>query len=74
MWKDGPTYLGESLTRSIAHRVLGKSSKDADEDFIDEQAKDGVRWARAGLKVVDGLEKGKPLAEQLPKLVAKISP
>lgn len=74
-FKDGPTYLAESLTRAITHRVLSKKkSRDADEDFIDEQAKDGIRWARASLKLVDGLEKGKPIAEQLPKVVGKVTP
>ncbi len=71
---DGPNYLTEGLTAAVAHSVLAKRSRDTDEDFIDEQARKGMRWARASLKVLDSAESGAPLAEQLPKIVGKVSP
>lgn len=73
-YEDGPNYLTEGLTAAVAHSVLAKRSRDADDDFIDEQAKNGMRWARASLKILDSAEKGTPLDEQLPKLVGKVSP
>lgn len=71
---NGEAYLTEALTRAVAYRVrVGKRTRDTDEDFIDEQAKDGIRWARAALKLLDDAGRGS-FAEQLPKLIAKSSP
>ena len=76
---DGKNYLAEALTRAVAHRVgtlvdKPKDARGADEDFIDEQARQGMRWARVGLKVIDRSDASKPLSEELPGLVKKVGP
>ncbi len=73
-FEDGPNYLTEALTAAVAHSVLSKRSRDADDDFIDEQAKNGQRWARAALKLLETADKGAPLATELPKVVGKVTP
>lgn len=78
-YDNGKNYLTVALTQALAHRVAlasagAKPSRDADEDFIDEQARQGMRWARASLKVLDRLEAGTPVSEQLPKIVSKVGP
>lgn len=75
----GENYLAIALTKTLAHRVrfavAGKpADTNADEDFIDEQARQGMRWARASLRVLEKIEAGSPLSEQLPKIVAKVNP
>ncbi len=74
-YPNGEAYLAETLTRAIAYRVRAKlnkkMSRDADEDFIDEQAKNGLRWARAVLKLLDKHKEGESFEEALPKLLAK---
>lgn len=75
----GENYLTIALTKALAHRVnlavAGKAGdKDADEDFIDEQAREGMRWARASLRVLEKIEEGAPLSEQLSKIVSKVNP
>ena len=70
---DGANYLTEALTRAAVHRLEhGKDNKDADEDFIDTQAKQGLRWGRAALKILDAHDKSTSFSEALPKLTAKI--
>lgn len=76
---NGKKYLGAALTRAIAHRVRTnvdkpKDVRTADEDFIDEQARQGMRWARAGLRLVDRRDAATPMAQDLLKLVRKINP
>lgn len=76
---DGENYLTEALAETITHRLAllsagTKDTREADEDFIDEQARKGMRWARATLRLLDKKEAGSPLSEQLPKLVSKLSP
>lgn len=71
---NGQAYLTEALTAATAYRVrVKRRTRDTDEDFIDEQAKDGIRWARAALKILDDAGRG-PLKDQLPRLLAKSSP
>lgn len=76
---DGANYLTEALTYALAHRVALAASKvkdtrEADEDFIDLQARQGMRWARAALKLLDRSDPKVPLAQDLPTLVGKVSP
>ena len=56
-YKDGQNYLTEALTSAMAYRVAakaaGKSGREADEEFVDEQAKNSMRWARGALRVLD---------------------
>ncbi|MCA9552235.1 MAG: hypothetical protein KC933_19510 [Myxococcales bacterium] len=76
-YPDGADYLAEALTVALAQRVsqAGKAdTREADEDFIDEQARQGMRWARAALKILEKHDGKTSLAEELPKLVDKISP
>jgi hypothetical protein len=76
-WPTGQAYLTDALTHALAHRALEGAPKgrrrDVDEAFIDAQAKDGMRWARAALRIVDRRGDA-PLAEALPRLVAKAKP
>lgn len=74
-WPNGKAYLSEALTNALAHRAMagGSTSRDADEEFIDEQARDGMRWARTALRVLDAHGSG-ALAEALPKLLSKANP
>ena len=76
-YPDGADYMAEALTRALAHRVAlaGKADAgDADEDFIDAQAQQGMRWARVALKIFEKHDGQTPMSEELPKLVDKISP
>lgn len=71
-WPNGPSYLTAALTAALAHRAMagGKASRDADEEFIDDQAKNGMRWARAALRILD--QHGSDSLEvALPRLLAK---
>ena len=73
-YQNGARYLAESVARAVAHRVIHPdANRDADEDFIDDQAKRGMRWARAGLKIVDAGSRGH-LAATLPARARKTSP
>lgn len=76
-WPTGEAYLTDALRTAVAHRAIvrasGSAHRDADEELIDAQAKDGMRWARAALRIIDAHGSG-PLAEALPDLLAKASP
>ena len=75
-WADAQAYLTDALTHAVAHRaaatVDGRAGRDADEAFIDAQAKDGMRWARIAMRMLDEHDDGK-LSEALPKLVRSAS-
>lgn len=77
-YPDGESYLTEALSQATAYRVAikleNKQPKDADEDFIDAQAKDGQRWARGALRVLDARDPKVPLLDDLPKIIAKVIP
>lgn len=77
-YPDGESYLTEALAQAAAYRVALKLDnrlpKDADEDFIDAQAKDGQRWARGALRVLDARDPKAPLADDLSKIIAKVIP
>lgn len=76
-WPTGEAYLAESLTHAVAFRVRsadGKGSKEAEEEFIDEQAKDGLRWARAALRVLELPAAGARLSGEIGKVIGKVSP
>ncbi|MEL6188173.1 MAG: hypothetical protein AAFU79_26405 [Myxococcota bacterium] len=74
-WPNGKAYLADALTHAVAHRARagGTATRDADEEFVDVEAKDGMRWARTALKILDDHGSGK-LADALPNLLAKASP
>ena len=76
-WPNGKAYLTDALTHAIVHRARskadGKGGREADEAFVDAQAKDGMRWSRAALRILDSHDKG-ALAESLPGLVARATP
>lgn len=71
---DGKNYLVEALARSLTHRVRHGSSSESDEDFVDLQARENMRWARIALRVWDKHEDGEPFAQALPGLVRKHGP
>jgi hypothetical protein len=73
-YPDGPVYLAHTLTRVLSYKVLGKiTGASDDEDFVDVSAKDGLRWARATLKALEG-RKEEPLDTEMVKLIPKINP
>lgn len=76
-YKNGENYLTEALTRAVAYRVQatvdGKAGREADEEFIDSQAKSGMRWARGALRVIDKLA-GKSMKSGLARALARTSP
>ena len=67
--------MRQAVARALAHREAtgAKKSRDADEDFIDEQARDGMRWARGALRLIDE-HKGGASADNLPKLATRKGP
>jgi hypothetical protein len=75
---DGETYLADALAQATAYRVAtkleNKQAKDTDEDFIDAQAKDGQRWARAAVRILDARDTKTGLADDLGKITAKAIP
>ena len=74
VWSDGESYLTDALTRSLAHRVLvPKPQRELDETFIEAQSKDGMRWARAALRMLDE-ERAGSLARALPRLLIRAAP
>ena len=71
---DGVNYLARAVARAVIHRVTHpKGSREGDEDFFDNQTKEGMRWARAALKVVDIPNRG-DMTSVLPSLLKKTSP
>ena len=73
---DGQAYLTETLTRTLTYRTLkrtGVVDKD-DEDFIDRQTKDGLRWARAALRALGSVSPGERIESFLPKVIARTNP
>ena len=76
-YQDGQNYLTEALTRAMAFRIRAQAEKragaEADEEFVDEQAKSGMRWARGALRVIDKL-KGGNVATGLGRALARTSP
>ncbi len=73
----GQNYLTEALVRAMAFRVRanvdGQAGREADEAFIDEQARSGMRWARVALRVVDRVQ-GKKLDKALGPALAQSTP
>lgn len=67
-------YLAQALARAVTHRVRHpKPHRETDEDFIDDQAKQGIRWARAGLKIVDMPDRGS-LPTALAAVIRRVTP
>lgn len=76
---NGENYLTEALTQALAHRVTltsagVKDTREADEDFIDLQARQGMRWSRAALRLLERSDNSQPLSQELLNLVTKVNP
>jgi hypothetical protein len=74
LYRDDETYFTASLANAMVYHVrAGKTrNKEKDEDFIDQQSNEGMRWARAALRVLDD-SKGQ-MATELAKALSKASP
>jgi IS5 family transposase len=73
-YKTGKNYLTVALTRSLVHRLQHPGEPEADDQFVDEQAREGMRWARIALRVWDKHPSGAPFATELKQLVVKHGP
>jgi len=77
-YRNGKNYLTVALAQALAHEVdadrKGEAGREADEEFIDEHAREGLRWARVALRLWEQHEDGKPFEKDLPQLVAKYGP
>lgn len=73
-YQNGKNYLVEALTRALTHRAQAGSSTSADEEFVDAQARENMRWARIALRVWDQHPEGTPFKDALPGLVRKFGP
>jgi len=62
-----------ALTRALVHEIGGEE-EEADDIFIGEQAREGMRWARIAMRVWDKAEPGVPFAQQARGLVIKYGP
>ena len=73
---NGKNYLTVALTRALVHRLNAERTGDAEADelFIDQQAQEGMRWARIVLRVLDKRSDGVPFGQELPRLLAKHGP
>ena len=75
-YKDGSAYLTEALVRAIAFRVrspAGRRRAEADEAFVEAQTKEGMRWARGALRVLDKLD-GRPFESHLGIVLRRAGP
>ncbi len=74
LFRDDEAYFTAGLANAIVYQVrTGKGrTKDKDEDFIEEQSKDGMRWARAALRILD--ESKGQMSSELSKSIARASP
>ena len=75
---DAKNYLVTALAHALAHKVdsdrRGAAGAEADEAFIDEHAREGLRWARVALRIWEQHEAGKPFDQDLARLVTKYGP
>lgn len=71
-WSSGAAYLTDALVGAVAHRAItrtdGSVGRDADEQFIDEQAKEGMYWTRNAFRML-GDRGDASLVAAVPKLV-----
>jgi len=72
-YKTGKNYMTVALTRALVHEIGGEE-EEADDIFIGEQAREGMRWARIAMRVWDKAEPGVPFAQQARGLVIKYGP
>ncbi|MEM6368357.1 MAG: hypothetical protein AAGD10_16100 [Myxococcota bacterium] len=72
-YKDGKNYMTVALARALVHRIGGEE-EEADDIFVDEQAREGMRWARIANRVWAKAEPGVPFARQARGLVTKYGP
>jgi hypothetical protein len=73
-YRNAKNYLVEALTRALVHRIEAGAGQAADEEFVDAQARENMRWARIALRVWDKHEDGEPFAAALPALVRRHGP
>lgn len=75
---DAKNYLTVALAHALAHHIdtnrRGTAGSEADEQFIDEHAREGMRWARVALRIWEQHEDGTPFEKDLPRLVTKYGP
>jgi hypothetical protein len=72
-YETGKNYMTVALTRALVHEIGGEE-EEADEIFVDEQAREGMRWARIAMRVWAKAEPGVPFAQQARGLVIKYGP
>jgi hypothetical protein len=74
IYRDDEAYFTAALSNALVYQVRqGKArTKDKDEDFIDEQGNEGIRWARAALKILD--ESKGQFGAELGKAIGRASP
>ena len=74
----GQQYAAETLSRVLAYRIHamvdGRDPAAEEEDFIDAESKDGMRWTRAMLRALDTVKAGEPVADTFPKLLSRANP
>lgn len=72
-WASGGAYLTDAIASAVAHKALtkvdGTAGRDADENFIDEQSKEGMYWGRNALRMLGDRPEKATLVDALPKLV-----
>ncbi len=77
-YRDGKNYLTVALSRTLAYLVDAQRrnalTRESNEEFIDVQARESMRWARISLRVWEQHDPAVPFSEELPKLVAKYGP
>jgi hypothetical protein len=78
-WPTGEAYFADALTGVVSRRVRAKVDgatlgRDSDEEFAENQAQAGQRWARAALRILELQTVGQPLKAELPKLISKVAP
>lgn len=76
-FRDADAYATETLSRVLAFQILtgtkGKITAEAEEDFIETESKNDLRWARAMLRALDG-RGAEPMETATAKIVARASP
>ena len=75
---DAKNYLMVALAHALAHKVdadrRGTAGAESDEAFIDEHAREGLRWARVALRLWEQHDSSKSFEQDLPRLLAKYGP
>lgn len=76
-YPDGESYAAETLTRVITFRALasanGQNASAMEEDFVERETKNGLRWTRAIVQALDA-RGGEPMETGVAKILAKANP